>query len=117
MVASHNSEVINQDRHRLLSSAATGIAVAGIVSLFPPRARWRRREFCNPPDPRQRSGSRPYRSPPAHYRHAFSDWETVDYGSQGVQFATFRELMPTGARTTTGEKPRPGSAPFRNSRR
>ena len=36
MVASHNSEVIDQDRRRLLSNAATGIAVAGIVSLFPP---------------------------------------------------------------------------------
>jgi hypothetical protein len=36
MVASHHSEVINQGRQRLLSSAATGIAVAGIVSLFPP---------------------------------------------------------------------------------
>jgi hypothetical protein len=36
MVASHNTEVIDQDRHRLLSSAATGIADADIVSLFPP---------------------------------------------------------------------------------
>ena len=34
MLTPHNSEVIDQDRRRILGSAAMGMAVAGTISLF-----------------------------------------------------------------------------------
>ena len=34
MLTPHNSEVIDQDRRRILGTAAMGMAVAGTISLF-----------------------------------------------------------------------------------
>ena len=43
------------------------------------------------------------------------DRETVNDRSQGVQLGTFRRSCGTGARTTTGARPRPGSTPCPSS--
>ena len=34
MLTPHNSEVIDQDRRRILGTAAMGVAIAGTISLF-----------------------------------------------------------------------------------
>ena len=93
MLASLNSEAIDQDRRRLLSSAAMGVAVAGTISLFPPG-------FARADEAAQ---IRPFRVDVAdealtdlRRRIAATRWpdqETVDDGSQGVRLAALRELM------------------------
>jgi pimeloyl-ACP methyl ester carboxylesterase len=86
------SEVIDQDRRQLLSSAAIGIAAAGAASLFPavsaPAAASDeiRRFRINVPDEalvdlRRRIRATKWPGP-----------ETVKDPSQGVQFATMQEL-------------------------
>ena len=86
------SEVINEDRRQLLSTAAIGIAAAGAASLFPAY-----------PAPAARSDAiRPFRiNVPEddlvdlRRRIAATKWpekETVTDQSQGVQLATIQEL-------------------------
>ena len=66
------SEIINQNRRRLLTTATMGIAVAGVAGLLPRQPRpsqpgrrriaWR----CHPPLPLQCTGGATRRSPPPH---------------------------------------------------
>src|SRR4051794_9171119 len=93
MLTSHNSEAIDQDRRRLLSSAAMGMAVAAPISLLP--AGFTRAEA--------NSDIRVFRVdfPEADLTDLrrrinaarLPDRETVDDASQGVQLAAFHELM------------------------
>ena len=87
------TEVINQDRRRLLSTAAMGLAVASTASLFPSQltaayASDAIRPFrINVPeeqlvDLRRRIGA-----------VRWPDQETVDDGSQGPQLAKFQEVI------------------------
>lgn len=93
MHRSQASEVINQDRRALLGSAVMGIAIAGTAGLFPLH-----RAQAEPND-----AIRPFRIDvptealiDLRRRVAATRWpdrETVDDGSQGLQLATFSELM------------------------
>jgi pimeloyl-ACP methyl ester carboxylesterase len=93
MLTSHKSELINQDRRRFLTTAATGFAVTGIASLLP----------LNLSRAEQNAEVRPFR---VHIpekdlidlrrRINATRWpsrETVDDGSQGAQLAAFQELV------------------------
>jgi pimeloyl-ACP methyl ester carboxylesterase len=93
MPTSHNSEIVDQDRRRLLSNAAMAIAVAGTASLFP----------LNRAHADQNAEIRPFRvgfpdEALVDLRRRindtrWSDRETVDDGSQGVQLAALQALM------------------------
>ena len=86
------TEAINQDRRRLLSTAAMGIAVAGAASLLP----------AHPASAAEGDAIRPFHiSFPEEAlvdlrrRIAATRWperETVTDPSQGVQFATVQKL-------------------------
>jgi pimeloyl-ACP methyl ester carboxylesterase len=93
MLMSHTSEVIDQDRRALLTSAAMGIAIAGAASLFPlHRARAETNDDIRP----FRVNVRDEDLADLRRRIAATrlpDRETVDDGSQGVQLAAFGELM------------------------
>src|SRR5437868_843002 len=88
------SEVINQDRRQLLTTAAMGIAAAGAASLFP--------AYPLPAATAEDTSIRPFHihvSDEAladlRRRIAETKWpkqETVTDASQGVQLATMREL-------------------------
>jgi hypothetical protein len=103
----NTTEAINQDRRRLLSTAAASIAVATAASLLPSQL-----IAASAGD-----AIRPFR---VHVpeeqlvdlrrRIAATRWpdkETVDDGSQGPQLKKFQEIG-TGARTMTGGRWRPG---------
>ena len=109
------SEVINEDRRQLLSTAAIGIAAAGAASLFPAY-----------PAPAAKSDAiRPFRiNVPEEdlvdlrRRIAATRWpekETVTDKSQGVQLATIRSSRAIGRQITTGARWRRGSTPCRSS--
>jgi pimeloyl-ACP methyl ester carboxylesterase len=93
MPTSHNSEIVDQDRRRLLGNAAMAIAVAGTASLFP----------LNLAHADQNAEIRPFRvgfpdEALVDLRRRindtrWSDRETVDDGSQGVQLAALQALM------------------------
>jgi pimeloyl-ACP methyl ester carboxylesterase len=93
MSTSHNSEVIDRDRRLLLRSAAMGIVVVGTASLFPVRSGYAEEE----------NGIRPFRVDFPEEElidlrrrinsTRWSDKETVDDGSQGVQLAALQVLM------------------------
>src|SRR5882672_6995730 len=93
MLARVESEVIDQDRRQLLTSAALGIVAAGAASLFP----------AHPAHAATGEAIRPFRInvPEAdlvdlHRRLAAVRWpdkETVADESQGVQLATMQELV------------------------
>jgi pimeloyl-ACP methyl ester carboxylesterase len=93
MPTSHNSEIVDQDRRRLLSKAAMAIAVVGTASLFP----------LNRAHADKNAEIRPFRvgfpdEALVDLRRRindtrWSDRETVDDGSQGVQLAALQALM------------------------
>ena len=94
MDTNKTTEVINQDRRRLLGAAAMGLAVVGAASLLPtqlvaatPAGNTIRPFRVNIPDEQLVDLRR---------RIAATRWpdqETVNDGSQGVQLAKFQEVM------------------------
>ena len=93
MLTPHNSEVIDQDRRRILGSAAMGVAIAGTTSLF----------HAGMAVAEVGSGTRPFRVEfpeesllDLRRRINATRWpdrETVSDQSQGIQLAKLQPLM------------------------
>ena len=93
MLTPHNSEVIDQDRRRILGTAAMGVAIAGTISLF----------HADMAFAEGSSGIRPFRVEfpeelllDLRRRINATRWpdrETVSDQSQGIQLAKLQPLM------------------------
>jgi Epoxide hydrolase N terminus len=93
MPTSYDSEIIDHNRRRLLSSAAMGIAAAGALSLFPLNLV---RAEANPEIRSFRVDIPAEALADLRARIAATRWpdaETVSDRSQGVRLANFRELV------------------------
>ena len=72
MQTTRTSEAIDQDRRRLLGTAAVGIAAAGAASLLPTQMAAATTDDAIRPFDRQLPRGRPHRASPAHRRHAMA---------------------------------------------